>query len=101
VRGHEPLGGDTRGQSSRPAEHGLDREVRLESSCSNGGLQRAHVDVEFLGQLGERQELNLMRPAARSFWVNSLLTRKRALIRHDDLAWSEDEFPGVNYASWS
>jgi len=55
MRDHELLRRGARGQSSRPAKHGLHGEVRLESSCSHGGLQCAHVDVEFVGKLIEWQ----------------------------------------------
>ena len=59
VRVHELLGGGARGQSSGSTKHGQHGEVRRESSCSDGGPQRADVDVEFLGQLVERQPLVL------------------------------------------
>ncbi len=59
VRGHELLRRGAGGQSSRPAKHGLHREVGLESSCSDGGLQRADVNAEFLSQLAERQQFML------------------------------------------
>jgi len=59
VRGHEPLGGSARGQAPRPAEHGLHREVRGESARSDGRLQGVHVNVEFMGQPREWQELLL------------------------------------------
>ena len=55
VESHESLGGRARGQTPRPARHGLDGEVRVEPAGADGGLQRADVDVEFLGQLIERQ----------------------------------------------
>lgn len=55
MSGHEPLGGRARHHSPRSAEHGLHGEVRVESAGPDGRLQRANVDVEFLGQLVERQ----------------------------------------------
>lgn len=59
VQSHESLGGRGRGQTPRMAKHGLHREVRVESAGPDGGLQRADVDVELLGQLVERQSLLL------------------------------------------
>ena len=59
VRGHELLGGGARGQSPRLANHGVDREVRVESAGPDGGLQGAEMYVEFLGQLGEGQQVGL------------------------------------------
>ena len=59
VHGHELLGGGARGQSPRPAKHGLHGEVGRESAGPDGGLQRADVDVKLPSQLVERQLLVL------------------------------------------
>jgi hypothetical protein len=61
MRGDEPLAGRPRGESDGPTEHRLHREVCVESAGSNGGLQRSDVDMEFVGQLVERQQLGLSR----------------------------------------
>ena len=61
VRGHELLGGGAGGQTPGPTKHGLHGEVGRKSSRSDGGLQCADVDVEFLGQPAERQQLRLVR----------------------------------------
>jgi hypothetical protein len=61
VPGHELLSSEARGQSSGPTKHGLHGEVRVEPASSDGRLQRAKVNVQFFGQLAERQQLRLLR----------------------------------------
>ena len=59
VESHESRGGGARGQTPRPAKHGLDGEVRVEAAGPDGGLQGTDMDVEFFGQLVEWQLLVL------------------------------------------
>jgi hypothetical protein len=61
MRGDKPFAGRPRGESDGPTEHRLHREVGIESAGSNGGLQRSDVDMEFVGQLSEGQQLGLSR----------------------------------------
>jgi hypothetical protein len=59
MRGDEPFAGRPRGESDGSTEHRLHQEVCVESAGSDGGLQRSDVDMEFVGQLVERQQLGL------------------------------------------
>jgi hypothetical protein len=55
----EALTGCPRGEPYRASKDRSDAEVRIQPTRASGRLQRSHMNLEFAGQLAERQQLAL------------------------------------------